>query len=70
MSLGQRELLRKLERKGWSQQELARRMGIEPAVVSRWITGARVPNLENALALQNLLAIKPKLWLCAEPEAS
>ena len=43
---------RRLERIGWSQAELARRLGVTPAVVTRWVNEDRVP--EYAIAYLDL----------------
>lgn len=73
MTAGRRDLARKLEKKGWSQQELSRRLGVEPAIVSRWMSGERVPELKGALELERVLGIAPKKWLVEiddEPSAT
>ena len=41
----------------WSQNELARQLETDSAVVSRWFTGKQRPGLELALKIQTLLGI-------------
>jgi transcriptional regulator with XRE-family HTH domain len=52
-----------LERRGLSQNELAKKVGTDSAMVSRWVHGTRVPGLEYAFRLEDVLGIPPKLWL-------
>ncbi len=44
------------------QTELAKAMEVPDGLVSRWVTGDRVPNLENALLIERELGISPSLW--------
>lgn len=37
-------LRRQLDRREWTQADFARRLDLSPAVVSRWITGRRIPD--------------------------
>lgn len=64
---GRRDLLKALARKGWSQQDLCRKLGVEPGIVSRWVTGDRTPSLESAIELERVLGIKPKRWIQIVP---
>lgn len=59
---GRSALIKALSQRQWSQAELAKRLGIQPGVVSRWINGERIPILRFALQLEELLGVKPNLW--------
>lgn len=54
-----------LVKRGWTQNELARQLGTDTAVVSRWMTGRRKPGLELALKLEDLLGVQAQLWVDA-----
>lgn len=45
-------LARWRKEKGWSQDEAARRFGVTQAGWSPWETGAKTPDLDNALELE------------------
>lgn len=45
------------ETKGWSQQELAKRTEIAPAVLSRVLSGERRPRIEQVIAIANALDV-------------
>ena len=49
--------------RGWTQNELARRLGTDSAVVSRWMTGQRKPGLGLAMRIETLLGVSSGLWL-------
>ncbi len=56
-----RERLKKLE---WSQLDLATALGVNPGVVSRWLSGERTPSLEMAFRLQrSKVAIPADAWI-------
>jgi transcriptional regulator with XRE-family HTH domain len=53
-----------LEQRGWTQNELARQLGTNSAVVSRWLSeGPRNPGLEMALKIEALLGVPAGLWV-------
>jgi transcriptional regulator with XRE-family HTH domain len=60
-----REIEKELARRGWTQGELARRLGTSSGVVCRWLTGERLPGLDLALRVESLLGVDPKHWLDA-----
>lgn len=51
-----------LERRGWSQTDLAERLGVSTAAVSRWLSGERTPSLEMAFRIEELLGIPAETW--------
>ncbi len=51
-----------LKKKGWSQNELERRMGLTGGAVTRWCSGARIPNRINCAWLHSYLELDPSLW--------
>lgn len=54
MKLTVRELRRQ---KGWTQRELAERLGVSPGAVANWEVGTRTPSLETALRLAALFDV-------------
>jgi transcriptional regulator with XRE-family HTH domain len=57
------------EARGWSQQELAERVGLHMMTVSRFERGTLKPTWENALALAEALGVDC-LAFCQEPVTS
>lgn len=57
-------LLAWLERKGWSQAELARRLGVPRSQVNDWIKGRRPPPCDIAVTIETLSdgAVKRDAW--------
>jgi|GEM_PF-4064403 len=56
-----RARLKKLE---WSQLDLATAIGVNPGVVSRWVSGERSPSLEMAFRIQkSKVAIPAESWI-------
>lgn len=52
------EILKKeKDRVGWTGKELAEKMGVKPASVSRWLSGKDTPTLENLQKLSELLKV-------------
>lgn len=49
------EQLRK--ERGWSQSELARRLGVKPPQTNRWESGARRPELNNLVRMCDLFDV-------------
>ncbi len=52
----------KLKDKGWSQNELERRMNVTAGNASRWCSGARSPNRDHANWMQIELGLDASLW--------
>lgn len=46
-----------LARKGWTQSELGRRVGVSRQQVSRWLLGDYIPELPNCRALADALGV-------------
>ena len=44
------------EARGWTQRDLAAKLGVSPASVALWETGKNNLSLDNALALADLFA--------------
>jgi transcriptional regulator with XRE-family HTH domain len=61
-SEGARLLWLKMQRKGWSQTDLAGKLETSSGVVCRWLYGDRRPTLEFALVIQRVLGIAAGLW--------
>ncbi len=58
------ELDARLTELGWNQTDLAKRIGVSPAVVSRWVSGERTPSLEMAFRIQNSeVGMQAERWL-------
>ena len=52
------EILKKeKDRVGWTGKELAEKMGVKPASVSRWLSGKDTPTLENLQKLSTLFKV-------------
>lgn len=63
------QLRTRLKELGWTQTELATAIGVSTAVVSRWLSGTRVPSLDMAFRIQNSpVAIPAEAWI-ATPDA-
>ncbi len=63
-----RDRLREL---GWSQLDLATTIEVSPAIVSRWLSGDRVPSLTMAFRIQNsAVAIPASDWVRLEADES
>ena len=45
------------KRSGWSQEELAGRLGVSRQAVSKWESGASDPSTSNLLALAKLYGV-------------
>lgn len=52
-------LARQLDRKRWTQTELALRIGTNSSVVSRWVRGERVPDPKSIDKIADVLGFKP-----------
>lgn len=55
-------LQQEIDRRGWTQNELARRIGITSGHISHLMTGRRRPGLDLALRIERELGIKIQLW--------
>lgn len=55
-------LRRRLEVLGWTQAELASRLGVTPGPVSRWLSGERAPTLEMALRIARVAGVPVEAW--------
>ncbi len=56
-----RARLKKLE---WSQLDLATAIGVNPGVVSRWLSGERTPSLEMAFRIErSKIGIPAEAWI-------
>jgi transcriptional regulator with XRE-family HTH domain len=53
-------LLQKIEERGWSQAELARRAGLGNATVNRFITETHNPGSDACLAIARALKVPPE----------
>ena len=45
------------KKNGWSQEELAEKLGVSRQAVSKWETGAADPSTSNLLALSKIFGI-------------
>ena len=50
-------IVRTRDRRGWSQTDLARRLGISRARLGKWETGAHMPPLTGVVALASTLEV-------------
>lgn len=56
-------VLREMRLRGWSQNELSRRIGVSPATMSLFMRGLREPRMSTFKALCEALDIKPEeVW--------
>ena len=69
MTFGEKlQALRKA--RGWSQEELAARISVSRQALSKWESGASVPDTENVVALSRLFGVTTDYLLLAEHETS
>lgn len=66
-SEGARLMWLALESKGWSQTELAGRLGTSTGQVSQWLYGGRRASLKWAVAIRDVLDIPLAAWNQAAP---
>ncbi len=52
-----------LKRREWNQSDAARRMGIQPSVVSHWISGKRVPSPQSCDLISDAFGVPVDLVL-------
>lgn len=54
----------RLDELGWSQTDLAKAIGASTTIVSRWLSGERVPSLDMAFRIQNSeVALPADIWI-------
>lgn len=53
---------RELDQRGWSQLDLAKKLGESPQLVSRWLLRERRPGLDKAAAIERVLGVPMRLW--------
>jgi len=52
------EILKKLRaEKGWSQAQLAKRIGLSPAIVAHYESGTRYPSLETLIDIGRVMGV-------------
>lgn len=67
MKFGEKlQLLRKA--RGWSQEDLARQIKVSRQALSKWESGAAVPDTENVVALSRLFGVTTDYLLLEEQE--
>lgn len=58
------QLRKRLSDLEWSQSDLAERLDVSTAVVSRWLSGERTPSLEMAFRIQHSeIGLLAEIWL-------
>lgn len=56
---------------GWSQTDLARAIDVSPTVVSRWLSGDRVPSLDMAFRIQRSeVELPADIWVATSSSDS
>lgn len=56
--------LKELRKKnGYSQKQLANRLGVSPALISAYETGSRLPSYDNLLSLANIYHVSTDFLL-------
>lgn len=50
-----------LDRRDWTQSDLARRLGMKSGVISSWINGVRRPSHDSCFAIARELGVDPEL---------
>lgn len=58
-----------LKARAWSRTELAKRLGIDPSAVSRWVNGKAAPDPHHRLAMERLFGIPQNDWLSDKERA-
>lgn len=61
MSKGRRLLIKALAERG-AQTDIARRIGVDQSVVSRWQSGRQSPSAKSRFDLERELGIPPRSW--------
>ena len=69
MTFGEKlQALRKA--RGWSQEELATQVNVSRQALSKWESGASVPDTENVVALSRLFGVSTDYLLLENGEAA
>ncbi len=55
----------RLKRLGKDRNWLATELGVRREVLWRWLVGARLPSMQSALKLEEVIGIKPATWFRA-----
>ena len=67
MTFGEKlQALRKA--RGWSQEELATQINVSRQALSKWESGASVPDTENVVALSRLFGVSTDYLLLERPQ--
>lgn len=61
-SIGAEEAAKAIIRLGWSLSEFARQLDTSKGQVCRWLAGDRLPSIEWALRVQELLGVPVSAW--------
>ena len=65
MTTGER-IAKKRHEKGWTQHELAKRMGLNSKSVKDWESGVSLPSAKNIIKLCSLLNVSADYLLCLD----
>lgn len=55
-----------MEEKGWSQDELAKKLKVAKASISRWFSGSSQPRARKVVAMARVLGVKREELLLPE----
>lgn len=61
-------LISMMETKGWTQKELAEKLGIHKALITNFVTGKRIPPVKTRHKIQQLLLNDDKLRILSSPD--
>lgn len=64
------KLLRLRRSRGWTQEELADKIDVTRQALSKWESGAALPDTKNVVALANLFGVTTDYLLCADEGAA
>lgn len=65
MTTGER-IAKKRHEKGWTQHELAKRMGLNSKSIKDWESGVSLPSAKNIIKLCSLLNVSADYLLCLD----
>ena len=54
------KIIEERKKNGWSQEELASKLGVSRQAVSKWENGTSDPNTTNLIALSRLYKVTPE----------
>lgn len=62
------ELWKAIKRAGWHKKtgwrrRLAKKLGVTPGAVTRWLNGERIPSWKYRRKLSSMLRLDPGVWL-------